>query len=404
MTRAPARARARFLAYVFLVAALSATSAIAQEFCVGDAILNQPSVAAFPLVSESTCGACVTDQLVRAQVFLVDRPRLVTELTVWGYYLDERVPDLETWTVAFHDDDPSTRRPAGAFSVQTVVPASRAATGNVSVQIGLTEYQWRLRLDEPVAITPEVAGERFWVEIFHDSPDAEVVAALSAFPGFSVFSEASAPGSGWIEEDFGVALQVCALDARWNSLVVPLYRVDPANPADATLLAARNTSDRRLGLEVAYFDSGGRIEDGPLRADRFVLEPRATRPVNVNVNTAGLDPDQDGRIEGFITVRELDLVTDEVIGVANLTGDFSRVDFTNDFAAGERMIAPDAFCETQEIRVVDFGSGSEFNVVLRDPPRNAGDVAYEFSIVDEAGNELISQIQVETTRHTNLIP
>lgn len=362
-------------------------AAKAQSFCTGELIFDQPSTTGQGIASESTCGLCETDQLVRAENFSIERAMLITEIVIWGYYFDDRVPELEHWTVAFHTNDFIPNLPAGAFSVQNATPVSRVATGATSSTDGLVEYRWLLRLDEPVQL--DINTPDYWLEIFHDSPDSDVIGLIGGVDfgsARSAASIASAPGSEWGSVDFGLAMQICGLDSRWNGLVVPRFELDTSNPADATLLAARNTTDGQIGLEVAYYGSG-RIEDGPLRADRFVVEPRATRPININLDPTGLDPDEDGRAAGFIVVRELSF-TEDVLGVANLTGDFSRVDFTNDFAAGERLVPPSAFCQTQEIRVVDFGSGSNFNIVLRDPPREANQVAFNVTIFNEAGVEV----------------
>ena len=68
-------------------------------------------------------------------------------------------------------------------------------------------------------------------------------------------------------------------------------------------------------------------------------------------------------------------------------GDFARVDFSNDFA---RMLATGDFCQAQEVRFLDFGSGSTFNVMLRNPPQGLNPTGFRVTVYDEAGTRVSS--------------
>ena len=374
------------------------------KWCTGDLLLDQEPNLSFSLWSEATCHGCAVGdsppQQVLAEDFQPQEDTVVTEVVIWGWYFDGNTPPpMETWTVRFYTDAPDAVPGGEAAPSQTLTPVSRTATGRTADILGVTvdEYRWLLRLETPVPLS---VGPFYWIEAFHDSPVADAdtsigFADLDPVRGAAGFtSSASAPGDAWRKETEELAIQICGVNAAWNGLMLPGYSLDMANPGGPTsFLAVRNTTDAPQNIHVAYY--GENLDDGPLRVDGVNLDAGGTYTHNLRANLQGLDPDNDGVANGFV------VVTDGNGDADTLTGDVLRVDFANDFATGERLLAFDDFCLNQEIRFVDFGSGSEFNVVLRDPP--ASGPVMTVTSFDEAGNQL-AQVNVTDRRQVQRIP
>jgi hypothetical protein len=143
-----------------------------------------------------------------------------------------------------------------------------------------------------------------------------------------------------------------------DQLIVPFYEVDLGNPfGNTTLYAVRNTSNSLIGLEIEYF---GR-DLVKQREDLVSLDPRETLPINIR-DVAGLLDEGDGFSRGAVRIR----VT-SAPGTENLTGDFFTVDVAGNFASGERLITGADFCDLQEIRFLDFGSGTELWLISNAP-------------------------------------
>lgn len=374
------------------------------KWCTGDLLLDQEPNLSFSLWSEATCSGCVANgtppQQILADDFQPSQDTMVTEVVIWGWYFDGNTsPPFETWTLRFHSDDPEAVPGTEIAPPQTVTPVSRTATGRTADILGVTvdEYRWLLRLTTPVRLP---AGPFYWIEAFHDSPvsDADTSIGFAELdvdrgaPGST--SSVSAPGDGWVKETSELAIQICGVDASWNGLMLPGYSLDTSTPGGPTsFLAVRNTTSAPQNINVSYY--GESLDDGPLRVDNVNLGAQGTYTHNLRANLQGLDPDADGVANGFV------VVTDGSGGAENLTGDVLRVDFANDFATGERLLGFDDFCLSQEIRFVDFGSGSEFNVVLQDPP--ASGTVMTVTSFDEAGNQL-AQVNVTDRSQVQRIP
>ncbi len=73
-----------------------------------------------------------------------------------------------------------------------------------------------------------------------------------------------------------------------------------------------------------------------------------------------------------------------------LEGDFFRLDPGNNFATGDRLVHPDDFCAVQEIRFVDFGSGSQFRVLI-DDPQGEERPSFTYTAYDEAGERVVAE-------------
>jgi hypothetical protein len=160
-----------------------------------------------------------------------------------------------------------------------------------------------------------------------------------------------------------------------SGLIVPGFEVDLSDTNGAsTLFAVRNTSNSTRSIDVDYYgyDAAG----SPLRTDSYMLAPQSFLPLNVRANTSGL------LVEGN-TAKGLIVINQAGGGAANLEGDYFRIDFSNDFATGDRLVRPSEFCNKQEVRFVDFGSGSELRILLDQPP-GAGP-AFSYTAYNQAG-------------------
>ncbi len=173
----------------------------------------------------------------------------------------------------------------------------------------------------------------------------------------------------------GMALSAVA------GLVVPGFEVEVDDPQGATTyFAVRNTTGQELLGRADYF---GVASTEPLRSDAFILGPRATLTRNVGSDLSGLEI-EDGLATGFILVTEVASTM-----APNLQGDYFRLDRGNDFATGDRLVRTADFCLRQEIRFVDFGSGSQLRILLN-RPRGEEAPSFSFTACDEAGTTVAS--------------
>lgn len=181
-----------------------------------------------------------------------------------------------------------------------------------------------------------------------------------------------------------------------NGLLLPGFNLDTTDPAGATtFLTCRNTTDGTVELNFNYY--GEEVTDSPRRVDGVTLSANKTSVKNLQADTSGLDPDGDDVASGLVLVNRSD--TNDATGVE---GDFLNVDNANDFATGDRLFrVPGDLCNLMEIRFSDFGSGTEFNIIL-DRPR--GDVApsFTYTVYNQAGVELGSG-EYFTNTHLNAI-
>lgn len=177
-------------------------------------------------------------------------------------------------------------------------------------------------------------------------------------------------------------------------LIVPGFEVEVDAPlGPTTFFAVRNTSDEEVTVNVNYY--GDQLGDAPLRTDVFVLGPQETLPANVRFNLTDLEV-VDGFATGVITIDEGD-----GLGAPNLEGDYFRLDDGEDFATGDRLVRPTDFCTRQEVRFVDFGSGSQLRVLV-DRPLGEEGPTFSYTAYDQAGVELL-QGDFSTSNHLNVI-
>ncbi len=165
-------------------------------------------------------------------------------------------------------------------------------------------------------------------------------------------------------------------------LIVPGFEVDVANPTGpTTFFAVRNTSDSAVDVDVNYY--GEQVTSTPLRTDVVNLGPRQTTTVNVRTDLTDLNV-ANNFATGLILIKESGVPT------GSLEGDFFRLDQANAFATGDRLVDPEEdFCVVQEIRFVEFGSGSEFRILV-DDPQGASQPSFTYTAYDQQGVELFS--------------
>ncbi len=185
---------------------------------------------------------------------------------------------------------------------------------------------------------------------------------------------------GWTSRNaFRITPQGMALSGV-AGLIVPGFEVAVDEEGPTTFYAVRNTSGQEfLGLVDFY----GVSSTAPLSRDPFILGPQATLTRNVRTDLFRLGIG-DGLETGFIVVTEFDGTT-----APDLEGDYFQVDDGNDFATGDRLVRPKDFCLQQEVRFVDFGSGSKLRILLN-RPRGDEVPSFSYTAYNEAGTMVAS--------------
>ncbi len=198
---------------------------------------------------------------------------------------------------------------------------------------------------------------------------------------------------GWTTSANCTPPEVASL-SQIAGLVVPGFEVEVDNPTGpTTLFAARNTTDAMIDVGVRYF--GKQLTDEPLRTDLFMLGPQQTVTVDVSSNLTDLEV-TGGFAGGLIVITEAGDAS-----APNLEGDFFRLDTGNAFAAGDRMVRPEEFCSKHEVRYVDFGSGSQFRILI-DQPRGPDLPSFTYTSYAESG-DMIAQGEFFTSDHLSVI-
>lgn len=149
------------------------------------------------------------------------------------------------------------------------------------------------------------------------------------------------------------------LDQPQDVLFVPFYDVDTFDPAGTTTLyAIRNITSQPIELDIRYLSPTATI----LRNDFPTVPARGTLTVNVR-DVPGLPIDGSGRAQGYIGI----LLHSMEPQPNNLIGDYLQVDVGNNFATGERMPSFIDLCPEQQIRFLDFGTGTELRFLIGNP-------------------------------------
>ena len=167
------------------------------------------------------------------------------------------------------------------------------------------------------------------------------------------------------------------VDFPSDQLIVPYYEVDKTSGiGQTTLFAIHNVDTAPHLVTISYIP-----EPGPIIEETVSLGPNATYTRNVR-DVAGLPVDSDGFARGYIGV-----VADVQQGAHVLTGDFLQVDTGSNFATGDRMIEASDLCLFGEVRLLDFGSGTDLHLFINLPqgPPPGGSSSLSLFIYDQAG-------------------
>lgn len=197
-------------------------------------------------------------------------------------------------------------------------------------------------------------------------------------------------GLAYTVDRFGTAANPALKDS--GGLVLPGFLVDLTDPQrQTTFFAVRNTTDTPRDVQVQYY---GDVFDGnPLRTDTITLGPQQTAARDIRSNLAGLQT-VGNEARGIVVLKEAGGAAD------NLTGDFFRLDRANAFASGDRMAEGFSFCQDQEIRYVDFGSGTRFLMVLNQTQPDAS-TNIPYTAYDESG-AVVAQGTYTTSSNLNV--
>ncbi len=178
-----------------------------------------------------------------------------------------------------------------------------------------------------------------------------------------------------------------------QALLLPGFSVDTTNSQGlTTFLAVRNTTSTSRNVLIEYF--GSALTDEPLRTDVISLAPQQTHARDVRTNLADLEI-SGGLASGLILVRE------QGGDASALTGDFFRLDRANAFASGDRLVSPTDFCNDQEIRYVDFGSGTQLAILLNRVSSD-GTTDIPYTAYDEAGAVVFEGVYA-TSKNLNFV-
>ncbi len=263
-------------------------------------------------------------------------------------------------------------------------------------------------LDGPRGIAVDASGSVFVSGTFSDNvfeitPDGTISEILGA-AGDGTYAlddprDIAVSGSGVVyvvgersDNAFEITPDGMAL-ASVAGLVVPGFEVEiDDQEGPTTLFAVRNTSGEEVACRADFF---GVASIEPLRMDAFSLGPQATLTHNVRTDLSQLEV-VDGVATGFIIIAEIGGTE-----ASNLEGDYFRLDGGNDFATGDRLVRSTDFCLRQEVRFVDFGSGSSLRILLN-RPRGAGMPSFSYTAYDEAGG-LVANGNVATSAYLSVL-
>ncbi len=179
-------------------------------------------------------------------------------------------------------------------------------------------------------------------------------------------------------------------------LFVPFFFVDTADPSGTTtLFAVRNVLGISVDIEIRYFSPVGDLLQEELKG----LSAGETYTLNIR-DIEGLSQPESDFAVGYVEVAR---VNGPRGGTgASLVGDFFQVNVGENFATGDRMISSAELCEQQEVRILDFGSGTTLRFFLRDPQGTApsDDPSVRVRVLAEDGSVVEEEIPVRTA-HTS---
>lgn len=162
---------------------------------------------------------------------------------------------------------------------------------------------------------------------------------------------------------------------------VPSFVVDTRDPNGTdTLFAVRNRGTSPATVHISYLDSEFNYLDAV--TETVTLAPRETKTVSIrSVSSIPADP-VTGLKTGCVEIEE-----DSMSG--EIAGDWFRVDGTNNFASGDRLISFDSFCDHWDSRFFNggpFDGGTTFSFWLGTNVTGGISPVIVGQVYDEPGN------------------
>ena len=128
-------------------------------------LLDQPPTRASSGTSDLDCGVCASGSLAFAEDLVLASAGTLSDLRVWGGYIDDEVYD-DRFRVRIFLDSAGLPSPPALFE-WTDVPVERTATGLTVPFSGVPvdEYRYDLTLPQSVALP----AATYWLEVANDS-------------------------------------------------------------------------------------------------------------------------------------------------------------------------------------------------------------------------------------------
>lgn len=171
---------------------------------------------------------------------------------------------------------------------------------------------------------------------------------------------------------------------------VPFFVVDTTDPDGTnTLFAVRNRGTSAVSVTFTYLNS--EFDYGSAILETVTLDPRETKTVSIRT-VAGIPVDPaTGLKTGCVEIEE------STMG-GEIAGDWFRVDGTNNFASGDRLISFDSFCDYWDSRFFNggpFDGGTTFSFWLGSNLTGGTTPIVVGQVYDEPGNHL-GTVQIYT--------
>ncbi len=177
-------------------------------------------------------------------------------------------------------------------------------------------------------------------------------------------------------------------------LILPLFAVDTDDTGNlTTFLGVRNGSETAVTVQQMYFAADQ--EETPFAMETYTLEPHRLRSVDLST-VFGLPADESGVARGWVLVT----VTDPILPQPVLGGDYFRVEGSEDFASGSKLLttaSPD-LCSSWQMRFFNGGNFDGGTQFIFYAPGNTSGVAPVVTglVYDEEGNS-VTEVQLRNS-------
>lgn len=219
----------------------------------------------------------------------------------------------------------------------------------------------------------------YFDELYDDIPCPNQECDKTSGTPISVNGTSDTTGIDFVLSSFGPSSTPRLTDR--SGLIIPIVVDLTSSQSRTTLFAIHNTADTSLDVEISYHTAT--VGEEPIRTDQMTLGPAGTATFDLRAHLDGFDTTGLDRVEGLALVTEQGAVT-----ATNLIGDFFSLDSLNNFASGGKLVRASKLCNNQRIRFVDFGSGTEFQVLLNEPQGASGTPSFTYTAYDESGTQV----------------